>query len=176
MGKNQPDMLLLTFRQHSLQIMHRRRIDRADTPHSQDQAVHLLIQRNRQNFVCRAEEQRPADLIDHRVFRNCPQAQAVGIVLVIHHLPAGNLRDIAHPLHKEDRRHQHADLDCGDKVKHNRQHKGHDKDNDVTLRRGLAQMHKLSPATHIIGNHKQDRCDGRHRDQGSVRHQDNQYQ
>ena len=37
-------------------------------------------------------------------------------------------------------------------------------------------MHKLSPSAHIIGNHKQDRCDGRHRDQGSIRHQDNQYQ
>ena len=82
----------------------------------------------------------------------------------------------AHTLDEEQAGCNHTDFDGNNQIKYDCQYKSSGQDDDITLRCCFAQMDKGTPATHIVSNHEQDRCNGRHGDEGCIRHQYNKYE
>ena len=94
----------------------------------------------------------------------------VGIFLGIIIFPAADLGLVAHPLHKEYAGTDHTYFDSNNQIKCNSKYKGDHKYQNISLGSGLAKMNEGSPLAHIICNHKQDSCDGRHRYHSRIRH------
>ena len=176
MGENQLNALFLTVLVELFKVMHGGRVNGADTSHTKNETAALFVEGDFQNLIRSAEKEGTTDFINCNVIWYNAQGKAVRIVVLIDIFPAFYFCNVAHTFHKQNRSEQDADLDGNDKIEYDRQNKGADQNDNIALRRGFTEVDKGFDVTHIIGNHKQDRCDNRHRNQGSVGHQDNQDQ
>ena len=176
MGENQLNALFLAVLVELFEVMHGGRVDGADTSHTKDETAALFVEGDFQNLIRSAEKERTTDFINGNVIGHNAQGETFSIVVFIHIFPPFHFCNVAHTFHKQNRSEQDADLDGNDKIEYDRQDKGADQNDNIALRRGFAEVDKGFDVAHIIGNHKQDCCDNRHRNQGSVGHQDNQNQ
>ena len=95
------------------------------------------------------------------------------VIVCVH--PAVSMGFFAHTFDEKQTGKHHTDLDSNNQIKDNCQYKCYYQYKNVTLRSCLDQVAEGSPLTHIIGNDKKNRSNGRHRNHSGIRHQNDQH-
>ena len=155
--------------------IHSGTVQRRNCTHTKYHTLRKILHHNVFNSTGCTEEQRSGDLIYPDLFGQFLQMFINHLRIIIHIDPAIHMSLVAHPFNEKQTCQNHADLNCYDEVKYNRQHKGNYQHDNIALWSCLHQMFEGSPLAHIISYDKQDGCNGRHWDHTCIRHQHYQY-
>ena len=174
MRQNERNTLGPACREKDLHILHRGSIDGGNLAHADDHSTRAVLKCKVKELIGIGKKHRSADLINDATVGNV-LFSALGVVCNVL-LPSAYARNVRHTLDKEDRRQHDAERNRNDKVKRNGQNKGHDQNENIALGREAANADEVSPLTHVVRNHKEDRGNDRHGDHLCKRHENKQKQ
>ena len=121
--EDEADAVLAAVPVEVLQRVHARRIERWHASHADDQVLREGFHRYVGYAVGHAEEHGSVDLVHAHAFREFAQVRDLGILVAVV-FPAANLGLLAHHLHEQDDRDQHAHGNRHHQVEHDGQREG----------------------------------------------------
>ena len=171
--EDEADAVLAAVPVEVLQRVHARRIERWHASHADDQVLREGFHRYVGYAIGHAEEHGSVDLVHAHAFREFAQVRDLGILVAVV-FPAANLGLLAHHLHEQDDRDQHAHGNRHHQVEHDGQREGEQQRGHRSSGGRLAQVCEIAPSRHVVGDVQQDGRDGRHGDEGCIGHEEHE--